>query len=157
MSKTYRDFLPTGLRLFLVIEGVAMLVLVGVLLAVDDETRVAVRGAIIGGMLALQIALQGMHAHVTAFRDSVRIGYWPVFRRTFRYRDLAGVEDVEVNAMRDYSGWGLKGRSRSENGMLIGGASRHGIAISTHDGRRYVVTSREPVDDLVATIAAQVR
>jgi hypothetical protein len=41
--------------------------------------------------------------------------------------------------------------------MLIGGGSPHGLAITTRDGRRYVVTSPEPVDDLVATIAVRVR
>lgn len=157
MPETHRDFLPAGLRLFLLIEGVAMLVLVGVLLAVDDDTGPVLIGVIVLVMLAIQGGLLFMHAHITARQDSVTIGFWPLFRRTFRYRDLQGAKVVEVDAMRDYHGWGLKGKSRSDRGMLLGGASAHGIAISTRDGRRYVVTSRQPVEDLVAVIAARVR
>lgn len=157
MPETHRDFLPAGLRLFLLIEGVAMLVLVGLLLAVDDDTGPVLIGVIVVVMLAIQGVLLFMHAHITARQDSVTIGFWPIFRRTFRYRDLAGVEVIEVDAMRDYHGWGIKGKSRGEKGMLLGGASDHGIALSTRDDRRYVLTSPDPVDDLVAVIAARVR
>lgn len=156
MGTTHRDFLPAGLRLFLLVEAVGMLVLVGVLLAVDDEASPALKLGILAAMLAIQLALLFMHAHITAKPDGVTLGYWPLFRRTFRYRDLVSAEAVMVDAMRDWHGWGIKGRSRSEQGMLLGGASRHGIALTTRDGRRYVVTSREPVDDLVATIVARV-
>lgn len=156
MPVTRRDFLPSGLRLFLLVEGIGMLVLVGVPLGVDDDVSPQVMAVVIVAMLAIQSTLLFMHAHITASPDTLRIGYWPLFRRTFPYRTLAKVEKVEVDAMRDYRGWGLKGRSRSEKGMLLGGASRHGIAITTRDGRRYVVTSQEPVDDLAATITARV-
>jgi hypothetical protein len=113
MPGTRRDFLPSGVRLFLLVQGVATLVLVGVLIVFDEEIGLTTAGLIFVGMLVFEAGLQYMHSHITPFQDSIRIGFWPMFRRTFRYRDLAGVEAVTVDAMRDYRGWGVKGRSRS--------------------------------------------
>jgi hypothetical protein len=157
MPQTRRDFLPTGLRVFLLVEGVAMLVLVGVLLAVDDEVGPVTLVVAIVLIVALQVGLFFMHGFITVRQETVRVGFWPLYWRTFRYCEIASVEAIQVDAMRDYRGWGLKGRSRGEKGMLLGGGSPHGASLVLHDGRRYVVTSRGPVDDLVATMAQRVR
>lgn len=157
MPITRRDYLPMGLRLFLLIEGVAMLILVAVMMAVDDGVGTTTMVAVIVILVLLQVSLLFMHGFITLRHDSVRVGFWPIFRRTFHYPDIEDVASVQVDALRDYRGWGLRGRSRDEKGMLLGGGSPHGVRLTLGDGRRYVVTSREPVDDLVATIVARVR
>lgn len=152
MSRTQRDFLTPGLRLVLLLPIVPTLALVIVFMSVDDETGPVRMAVTILILAALLIVEQLMHAHVTIRSDSVRMGFWPIFRRTIPFREIAAVDAVKIDPMRDYGGWGVKGTSRNERGMLFSAGGHHGLMVTTRDGRRYVATTREPMDDLAETL-----
>ncbi|HLU35425.1 MAG TPA: hypothetical protein VKZ61_06620 [Thermomicrobiales bacterium] len=152
MNRTRRDFLTPGLRLVLLLPAAPMLGLVFIFMLTDDgvgPVAMVTAGVL---MVALIVVEQLMHAHITVRSDSVRMGFWPMFRRTIPFREIASVDAVKIDPMRDYGGWGIKGTSRSEKGMLFSTGGHHGVMILTRDGRRYVVTAREPMDDLVETL-----
>jgi hypothetical protein len=154
MARTRRDFLTPGLRLVLALPLIPTLALMIVFMSTDDETGPLGMAVAIGIVLALIVVEQMMHAHITVRSDSVRMGFWPIFRRTIPFRDIAEVDAVKVDPMRDYGGWGVKGKSRSERGMLFSAGGHHGLMVTTRDGRRYVATAREPMDDLAEALRA---
>jgi len=148
--------LTPGLRIVLLLPLIPTLALVIVFMAVDDDAgpvRTAVTILILSTLLVVE---QLMHAWITVRSDSVRMGFWPIFRRTIHFRDIAAVDAIEVDPMRDYGGWGLKGTSRSERGMLFSAGGHYGVMVTTRDGRRYVATAREPMDDVAETLRALV-
>lgn len=149
---TRRDFLTPGLRLVLLLPVIPTFVLVLVVMSVDEDTGPVAMAVTIVLLLALIIVEQIMHAFITLREDSVRMGFLPIFWRTIPYRTIASVDPVRIDPMRDYGGWGIKGKSRSEKGLLFSGGGHHGVMITTLDGRRYVATSREPMHDLVETL-----
>jgi hypothetical protein len=152
MHQTRRDFLTPGLRVVLLLPLVPTLALVIVFMSTDDETGPVAMTVTILILAALLIIEQLMHAWITVRSDSVRMGFWPLFRRTIPFREIESVDAVKIDPMRDYGGWGIKGTSRSERGMLFSAGGHYGVMVMTRDGRRYVATSREPMDDLVETI-----
>ena len=149
---TQRDFLTLGLRLVLLLPIIPTMALVIVFTLADEDASTTGMVTTILILLGLIVVEQLMHAYVTVRQDSVRLGFWPIFRRTIPLREIASVETMKIDPMRDYGGWGVKGKSRSEKGMIFSAGGQYGLMVSTRDGRRYVATAREPLDDFAARL-----
>jgi len=154
-GKTFRDPLTSGLRLVMLLPLLPVVVMVFVILAVEEGTKpweYVLIVLIFGGIIASTL---WMHAFLSLRDNAVRIGFMPFYWRTIPYRDIAAVDAVEVDPMRDYRGWGVKGRSTQPEGMLFSGGSRAGLRMTLHDDRRYVVTLPGPVDEIVAELRSR--
>jgi hypothetical protein len=156
LMKTQRDFLTPGLRLVLLLPLVPTLALAIIFMAADDASPTAMVTTILI-LVGLVIVEQFMHAYITIRPDEVRMGFWPIFRRTIPFHEIASVETMKIDPMRDYGGWGIKGKSRSEKGMLFSAGGQHGLMITARDGRRYVATAREPLDDIAEAMLTRIR
>jgi hypothetical protein len=154
---TQRDFLSLGLRLVLLLPIIPTMALVIVFMSTDEDASPTAMVTTILILVGLIVVEQLMHAYVTIRPDAVRMGFWPIFRRTIPFSEIASVGTMKINPMRDYGGWGVKGKSRSEKGMLFSAGGHHGLMITTRDGRRYVVTAREPLDEIVQVIQVRNR
>lgn len=152
---TFRDPLTLGLRLVMILPLIPTCVMVIVIMALEGESG-PLQYAILAALFGITIAgALWMHAFLTFRTDAVRIGFMPIFWRTIPYREIAAVDAVEVDPMRDYSGWGVKGRGAQPKGMLFSGGSHNAVRITLHDDRRYLVTLPDPVDDIVAALRAR--
>lgn len=151
-GKTIRDPLSPGLRAVMLLPLFPIAVLVFVMLVAQEGTRpweYVLNGLLFGSTAIFAL---WMHAFLTVRADSVRIGFMPFFWRTIPLREIADVEAVDVDPMRDYRGWGIKGRSRQPKGMLLSGGSHRAVRLTLRDGRRYLVTSPDSVDGIVDDI-----
>lgn len=152
---TYRDHLTLGLRLVVILPLIPTSIMVLLIIATDDGSRWWEYAILVLLFVAVIAGTLWMHAFITFRANTVRVGFMPIFWRTIPYRDIASVDAVEVDPMRDYGGWGGKGRSTRPNGMLFSGGARNGVRITLRDDRRYIVTVPGPVDDIVVALRAR--
>lgn len=135
-----------GYRWFLIAITAFILVMLTVLY-LDSETPVFVKGIVTVVLLASLVLVFVAHPWVTVNPGEVRIGYFPLYRRTLPLRDVRNLSIVTVDPLRKYSGYGVRGLAKSRRGLLLGGHPPTALRFETVDDRRYIVTLRnlEPV------------
>ena len=132
------------------------LVITMIVLALDDNLSSPVFMLVIVVFGVIMMAVMRFHAQIALREEGVTVGFRPLFRRTISYADIANVDAVQVRALRDYGGWGIRRWPRSSRGLLLTVGGEHGVSILTKDGRRYIVGCLEPVDDLVDALRQRV-
>lgn len=109
----------------------------------------------IGFPVAVALGVMGLTAlnaqcRVTVMPKGVRLSYWILFRTYLPAAVIASVDAAEWDTW-SYGGTGIKGRPRSEKGLLLNasydasGRADRGLLITTLDGRSYRIEASEPV------------
>lgn len=124
----------------------------GILLFVwiDDSASTSDRAisTIIMGASWLLIAV--MHSWLRVETGQIKMGFFPFYWVTLQSHEIQDVSLLTFRAFKDFGGTGLKGTTRSKNGILLGGVPNTGLRFETFDDRRYVVT----LNDLEPAIQA---
>lgn len=118
-----------------------------VVLYFDNETPEVVKVLVGIILLAAVILIYAAHPWITVTAGEVRLGYFPLVRITLPMHEIQTVALVRVRSMRDYGGFGTRGRASSDRGLLLGGYPPTGLKFETRDNRRYTITMRniEPI------------
>ena len=82
----------------------------------------------------------------------MKLGFFPLFRKTLQYSEIANLSIVEVKPFRQFGGWGVRGFPKYKYGMMLGGYPPRGLRFQTHDDRRYVITF-EDLDPILQALA----
>jgi len=144
---TWRNWAWNGKLLAMLAGIVILFIIIGVLVFMDETTSTAERLVAVPVLVAVLALMLVMHNWITVSSGHLKIGYFPFYRRTIAYSDIADLSVVSIQPFREFGGWGVKGLTRSRNGLLLGGNPARGIRIETRDDRRYVVTFQnlEPI------------
>lgn len=134
----------TGIRWGGVVGSRALAVVFAILAVVSlVVTIVTGNWALIGLVVAMNVAAvltfwsvrvddRGLEARGTFGWPRVRVAV----------EDIQDVAVVDVHAMRDWAGWGLRFRHNGDTGVVL--RSGPSLSVTTKRGRRTVVTVREP-------------
>ena len=109
----------------------------------------------VGIPLAVVLGVMGLTAfnaqcRVTVMPKGVRLSYWILFRTYLPAAVIASIDAAEWDTW-SYGGYGIKGRPRSDKGLLLNasydasGRADRGLLITTVDGRSYRIEASEPV------------
>ena len=107
-----------------------------------------------GGILLAPTLLLLARLKVRPDDERLRWSFFPFWRSSVAYDAIEGVEVIEVQAMRDYMGWGPKLASHGSMKGTFGAIARSGGAIRiarTDKKRDLVITCDDP-----ETLAAQI-
>ncbi len=80
--------------------------------------------------------------------------YYGPIGRTLPFSDIRSIQALEVHAVRDFMGWGLRSGSDGSIGYISN--SKEGVRIVTKGGRTYSVTCHRP-EELVRVVRKGIR
>lgn len=118
---------------------VALLIPINV---VESDFRERLIGNIV--LIASFLLVAVMHTWISVRPDKLRFGFFPLYWKTLKAKEVRYAIRVEFQPFRDFAGLGLKGLAKSRNGILLGGNPSQGIMIETHDRRRYILSFVDP-------------
>lgn len=135
-----------GDRWFPIVMSVVAAVLL-VILYGDDETPIIVKWILAVLLIVIAITSYSAHTWITVKTNEVRIGFFPLYRRSITYREIRDLSIVTVKPVRQFGGFGVRGWARSKRGLLLGGHPSEGLKFETFGDRRYIITPQniEPI------------
>ena len=164
MGRSFDERQPLVPWLSAVNRGVAMLLVVGVwaptALVVANETRpppwlwviMATVGIVAGVIVPVMLWVLQLRIHLDGRLYSVRI--WPTpFKSQVPRRQIRGAYSREVDPMRDYGGWGLKGK-RANLLYSVGGKKAVTVEYCRKGQTHRVTVTTERADELLAALTA---
>lgn len=128
---------------------------VGIAILLDDTSGARDFWVMIAIMAVATLFCVSLHAWITIQPDRVRFGYFPFYRKTLRYHEIAHVESITYRGFLDFGGWGIKGLAKSSNGLLLASSGSEGVRITIRDDRRYVVGT-DHADELAALLRGRI-
>lgn len=140
---TWRNWGWHGWYLWFQVALTATIVALLAVLYFDNETPDAVKVFIAVALFVVLVLIYTAHPWITITPGSIRIGYFPLYRRTLPMREVQDIRVVNIRPMRKYGGFGVRGLAKSDRGLLLGGYPPRGLRFETFDGRRYIVTLRD--------------
>lgn len=75
-------------------------------------------------------------------KDSLRIRFAPLTRRTIHFEDIERAEPRTYRPIVEYGGWGVKGWSRSKMAYSVSG--NQGVDLHLRNGHSVMIGSRDP-------------
>ena len=141
---TWRNWAWNGKFIWFFVGIVLLFAVIGAAVFLDETTSTTDRLIVVPILLVVTALLLIMHNWITVEPGSVKIGYFPFYRKTMQYSEISDLSMVDIQPVREFGGWGVKGLARSRNGLLLGGYPARGLRIETRDDRRYVVTFPNP-------------
>lgn len=152
VDMTWRNWAWGGKRgLVLALFGL-FFISIGVVVFIQDSTTNLQLGICIAILLIVFVGIAIMHNWIEVGDDAVKIGFFPMFRKTLQYSDIADLSIVDVKPFRQYGGWGVRGFPEYKYGMMFGGFPSSGLRFELHDERRYVITF-ENLDPILRALA----
>lgn len=140
MKLDYRRAMSGQLRLLMLAPVPVLVVLAAAAGAGAGNGDPLTGMALIGFLALLPVGLAfGSRAFVRVRDASVTVGFWPAFLTRFTLAEVVSIELIQVDAWRSHRGWGIKGKPRSEQGLLYSAGGDAGIRFTLTDGRRYLV------------------
>lgn len=98
---------------------------------------------ITGMALALLVGAWRSGAYIEVGGKDVRMGFSPLWRTRLPRSEIEAVDIAQINAARDYGGWGIKGSPTAPKGMLYSVGGGNAISVHLRSGRRYLVAFHE--------------
>lgn len=109
-----------------------------------DSTSLIALAAVLVSLISAMVLASRTAAFVRCSPELVTVGVAPFWRSRLRRREIVDVASVRVDAYADYGGWGIKGSARSSRGRLYSTGGTAAVRIMMRDGRKYLVTFKEP-------------
>lgn len=131
-----------GYRWFLVAFTVFVIAMLAVL-HLDDETPGSVQLIVTVALIASLGLIYVAHPWITVRPGEVRLGYFPFYRRTLPMRDIQALTMVDVDPVRQFSGYGVRGLAKTRKGLLLGGHPSEGLKFETVNDLRYIITLKD--------------
>lgn len=141
--------LSLWLRLFVAIPCLVTIVAIGFSLGAPESLPWA-GFPIAVGLGVLGITALNAHCGVKVTQNGMLLSYWILFRTFLPASAVASIDAAEWDTW-SYNGVGIKGRPRSEKGLLLNasydasGNADHGLLITTLDGRSYRIEVSDPL------------
>ena len=140
-------------------EAVVIILVMSLLLSQDGPSSprewVGLIGLVVlaGGVLPAILWTMQLRVRVDDRLYSIRLWPWP-FKSQVRRREIREVYAREVDPMRDYGGWGLKGKRRD---LLysLGGKRAVTVEYRRKGQTRKLTVTTERADELLAALASQ--
>lgn len=144
---TWRNWSWGGKRGWLLAIFGLFFISIGVVVFMQDSTTNLQLGICVAILVIVFVGIAIMHNWIEVGADAVRIGFFPLFRATLPYSEIANLSIVEVKPYRQFGGWGVRGFPKYKYGMMFGGFPSSGLRFELHDESRYVTTfeNLEPI------------
>lgn len=149
---TWRNWAWSGKFIWFLVGIAVLFGVIGVAVFLDETTSTSDRLVVAPILGLVMVLLLVMHNWITVESGSVKIGYFPFYRRTLAYSEISELSIVDIQPVRQFGGWGVKGLAKSRNGLLLGGYPARGLRFETRDDRRYVVTFQD-LEPIVQALA----
>lgn len=125
-----------------------LLTLIGAAGAADLLTRPGLAARIVlGGYLLLFALISNLLALTTVVTNNavhVTFGWaFPLYRRVIALADIARAEAVTYSPLREYGGWGIRGRGEN---VALNARGNRGVRLTLTDGRRVLIGSQRPFE-----------
>lgn len=123
------------------LSGLLVAIFAGLMVMIwftEHDEREKWFGLVSMGMVG--VMLLSSHTWLELRDRELRLGYFPLYRRTIAYQDIAAIRRVKISPLAEYGGTGIKGLAASPKGILLGGYPTDALRIETVDNKRYVLT-----------------
>lgn len=137
----------TVLMMVLAIESASVVLVLAIMLhSKASWWQIALVLGLIGVMILLVVT---SHLRIRLGVDRLRWTFVPFWRSSLRYDDIASVRVENIDAMRDYMGWGIK-LTRKGTGVIA--CSGPAVRIERRSVKRDLVITCDEAQELAANL-----
>lgn len=105
------------------------------------EVRWPLAGLIVAVAVGIKQLLGGLTVLVQGSRIVVHLGSVPVIRKTIAFADIVALRSIEYRPIRDFGGWGVRGRGRRRAWTARGNRA---VELDLADDRQLLIGSDSP-------------
>lgn len=105
------------------------------------SVRVSIVGAIVGVAIVLKAVVGGLTVRAQETRLWIHLGKVSVFKKVVPYADIAELESVEYQPIREFGGWGMRGFGKRRAWTARG---NHAVKLTFVDGSELLIGSDHP-------------